>query len=142
MTEFSTGAGHGTDANMKQTLNAKCPSQDLPPAKYIAHSDRATTSKARSQLINLQSGFGCAISQVGSSAIPAVQNIHFAAVERGNSAGGRVLHRIRKRYAQRTGTNHPKLYSGLVVQCRDRSATRTSQSAPKTATGMISRVRF
>jgi hypothetical protein len=33
MTKSSTALGHGTDTNMKQMLNAKCLSQDLPPTK-------------------------------------------------------------------------------------------------------------
>jgi hypothetical protein len=33
MTKSSTALGHGTDTNIKQMLNPKCLSQDLPPTK-------------------------------------------------------------------------------------------------------------
>ena len=99
--------------------------------------DSATISKASSQLINCQSGLGCSTSQVGSRANPAVQKTHFATAECANSTRGRDLQRIRKRYAEMTGTNHPKLYCGLIAQRTERCLISKYHSVPKRTRGRI-----
>ena len=96
-----------------------------------------TISKASSQLINRQSGLGCSTSHVGRRANPAVQKSHLASVECGNCTAGRVLQPIRKRYAEMTGTNHPKLYCKLTAQCTERCLISNYQGAPKRTSGKL-----
>src|SRR5271165_648609 len=79
---------------------------------------------------------------MGSKANPAIKKTHLATPECATSAGGRLLQRIRKRYAQMTGTNHPKLYCGSTAQCCERGAMSIDHSAPKTTIGTICCISF
>src|ERR1700746_405675 len=93
MMKSSTGPGQGTEDSIKQTLNPKCLSQDIPPTKYIAHRDRITISRASSQLSSRQSGLGCSTNQVGRSAKATIQKIQCAPPEGAGAGAGRVIQR-------------------------------------------------
>src|SRR5271166_602338 len=99
-------------------------------------------SRPSSQLISRQSGLGCDTSQVGNRARPASEKSHVAAADRPGFPAGLLFQRIRKRYAQRIGTNHPKLYSGSMAQYCESCAMSMYQSAPKTTKGKIHCVSF
>src|SRR5271157_5670397 len=94
MMKFSTVLGQGTENSIKQMLNPKCLSQDFPPTKYIAQSDRTTISRVSSQLSDRQSGLGCSTSQVGRNAKAAIQKAHCAPREGAGPGEGRVIQRV------------------------------------------------
>ena len=80
-----------------------------------------------------QSGLGWPITQVGSNANPATRKIHRANGEAAIRGAGRLLQRVRKRYAHSRGTTHPKLYCASTAQYCDNWAISMYQSTPKTA---------
>src|ERR1700737_4103517 len=65
MTTCSIRTGHGTATGKKKKGNAKCRSQATPPFKKTNASEILTTTSARSQFNNLQSGFASARNRIG-----------------------------------------------------------------------------